>query len=208
MTQYAIAVPMILVALRRPAAPADARRRGLPRLDPVDVHDVRAGRRRALHGVHVRPVHDLRPHPGADLQVLKLMVLGLGLCVNNGVAVLTGLVQHGGEFVRTPKSGSTGAKAGLAPIPDCIRACGSSSCCSASYCSRAVGHLPAARQHRRHVPAAVCDRLLTLIGWGSRPLSIQAQKPIKKRSAPLASVPQLPPANAATDALVSPSLNS
>jgi hypothetical protein len=48
--------------------------------------------------------------PG-PLRILKLMVLGLGLCVNNGVAVVTGLVQRGGEFIRTPKSGSIGQKA-------------------------------------------------------------------------------------------------
>lgn len=42
------------------------------------------------------------------LRILKLMLLGLGLSVNNCYAVLVGVVQRGGEFVRTPKSGSTG----------------------------------------------------------------------------------------------------
>jgi cellulose synthase/poly-beta-1,6-N-acetylglucosamine synthase-like glycosyltransferase len=42
--------------------------------------------------------------------IAQLVVLGLGLCVNNGLAVLTGLVQRGGEFVRTPKSGSVGQR--------------------------------------------------------------------------------------------------
>ncbi len=37
----------------------------------------------------------------------SMMVLGCGLCVNNTIAVLRGLVMRGGEFVRTPKSGST-----------------------------------------------------------------------------------------------------
>jgi cellulose synthase/poly-beta-1,6-N-acetylglucosamine synthase-like glycosyltransferase len=36
-----------------------------------------------------------------------MMVLGTGLSVNNGIAALCGLFQRGGEFVRTPKSGST-----------------------------------------------------------------------------------------------------
>ncbi len=36
----------------------------------------------------------------------KLMVMGLGLSVNNTLAVAQGLVQRGGEFIRTPKSGS------------------------------------------------------------------------------------------------------
>ncbi len=36
----------------------------------------------------------------------SMLVLGCGLCVNNSVAVLRGLSLRGGEFVRTPKSGS------------------------------------------------------------------------------------------------------
>ncbi len=43
--------------------------------------------------------------------ILKLMLLGMGLSLNNTVAVLAGLTQRGGEFVRTPKSGSRGAPA-------------------------------------------------------------------------------------------------
>lgn len=37
----------------------------------------------------------------------SMFVLGCGLCLNNAVAVVRGLYLHGGEFVRTPKSGST-----------------------------------------------------------------------------------------------------
>lgn len=41
------------------------------------------------------------------LRVIPLMVaLGTGLCLNNALAVLRGLRLRGGEFVRTPKSGS------------------------------------------------------------------------------------------------------
>lgn len=40
-----------------------------------------------------------------------MMVLGTGLSINNGLAVLKGLYSRGGEFVRTPKSGSTQAGA-------------------------------------------------------------------------------------------------
>lgn len=36
----------------------------------------------------------------------SMMMLGCGLCVNNGLAVLRGLWLRGGEFIRTPKSGS------------------------------------------------------------------------------------------------------
>jgi hypothetical protein len=35
-----------------------------------------------------------------------MMILGCGLCVSNTVAVLRGLTLRGGEFIRTPKSGS------------------------------------------------------------------------------------------------------
>lgn len=36
-----------------------------------------------------------------------MMALGCGLCVNNSLAVVRGILRRGGEFVRTPKSGST-----------------------------------------------------------------------------------------------------
>ncbi|MBN2447115.1 MAG: glycosyltransferase [Phycisphaerae bacterium] len=42
------------------------------------------------------------------LVVPKLIVMSLGLSINNTYAVVQGLAQQGGEFVRTPKSGSTG----------------------------------------------------------------------------------------------------
>ncbi|HMQ14365.1 MAG TPA: glycosyltransferase [Phycisphaerae bacterium] len=45
------------------------------------------------------------------MHLLKLIVLGLGLSINNTVAVLVGLLQKGGEFVRTPKSGTRGGEA-------------------------------------------------------------------------------------------------
>mgnify|MGYP001608693284 CR=1 FL=1 len=37
----------------------------------------------------------------------SMLVLGCGICVNNSLAFLQGLFVRGGEFVRTPKSGST-----------------------------------------------------------------------------------------------------
>ena len=42
--------------------------------------------------------------------VPKLIVMSLGLSLNNTYACLIGLVQRGGEFVRTPKSGSSGRR--------------------------------------------------------------------------------------------------
>ncbi len=40
-----------------------------------------------------------------------MLILGCGICVSNTLAVLAGLVRRGGEFVRTPKSGSAGRTA-------------------------------------------------------------------------------------------------
>ncbi len=39
-------------------------------------------------------------------RIPQLMALGCGMCVNNSLAVIRGLFSRGGEFVRTPKSGS------------------------------------------------------------------------------------------------------
>jgi len=36
----------------------------------------------------------------------SMLILGCGMCVNNTLGVLRGLIGWGGEFVRTPKSGS------------------------------------------------------------------------------------------------------
>lgn len=48
-----------------------------------------------------------QPVPG-PVRIVQLITLGFGLSVNNSLAVLAGLRQRGGEFVRTPKSGATG----------------------------------------------------------------------------------------------------
>ncbi len=40
----------------------------------------------------------------------SMLILGCGLCVNNSLAVVRGLRLRGGEFVRTPKSGSQGSR--------------------------------------------------------------------------------------------------
>jgi cellulose synthase/poly-beta-1,6-N-acetylglucosamine synthase-like glycosyltransferase len=54
-------------------------------------------------------------------QVPKLIVLGLGLSVNNAYAVVLGLVQKGGEFIRTPKSGSSGKRVAPAKAYSAIK---------------------------------------------------------------------------------------
>lgn len=57
--------------------------------------------------------HRLRgrwPHPG---DLVALLLLGLGLSVNNAFAVLRGVWLRGGEFVRTPKTGGAAGHARL-----------------------------------------------------------------------------------------------
>ncbi|MCC7292369.1 MAG: glycosyltransferase [Phycisphaerales bacterium] len=49
---------------------------------------------------------------GGLTSIPGMFVLGCGLCLSNAIAVLRGLCVRGGEFVRTPKSGSTGQPAG------------------------------------------------------------------------------------------------
>jgi cellulose synthase/poly-beta-1,6-N-acetylglucosamine synthase-like glycosyltransferase len=41
----------------------------------------------------------------------SMLILGCGMCVNNSLAVVRGLFLRGGEFVRTPKSGTVGTLA-------------------------------------------------------------------------------------------------
>lgn len=48
--------------------------------------------------------------PG-PVRIAQLIVLGCGLSLNNTVAVLAGLAQRGGEFIRTPKTGASDAAA-------------------------------------------------------------------------------------------------
>ncbi len=110
MTQYAIAVPMILVALMGRLLPLALTGSAWPMwiqylcmtflLAAIAPCIVYMYARHAIGG----------PLPGLG-RIVKLVMLGLGLCVNNGVAALVGLFQRGGEFVRTPKSGSAGGRA-------------------------------------------------------------------------------------------------
>lgn len=110
MTQYAIAVPMILVALVGRLLPLMLTGDSWPAwIQWLCMSFLLAAVAPCLAYMNARYVIG-GGIPG-PIRILKLMVLGLGLCVNNGVAVITGLTQNGGEFVRTPKSGSVGGKA-------------------------------------------------------------------------------------------------
>jgi cellulose synthase/poly-beta-1,6-N-acetylglucosamine synthase-like glycosyltransferase len=109
MTQYAIAVPMILVALMGRLLPLVFRNDVWPAwIQWLSCVFLLAAIAPCVAYINASRV--LGGGTPGPLRILKLIVLGLGLCVNNGVAVITGLVQRGGEFVRTPKSGSIGAR--------------------------------------------------------------------------------------------------
>ncbi len=109
MTQYAIAVPMILVALTGRLLPLVFR----GDVWPVWIQWISPVFLLAAIAPCVAYITASRALGGGipgPIRIVKLIVLGLGLCVNNGVAVITGLVQRGGEFVRTPKSGAVGIR--------------------------------------------------------------------------------------------------
>ncbi len=109
MTQYTIALPMVLVALCGRLLPLVLTGDAWPVwIQWLSVGFLAAALAPVFAYIYAR--HSIGggiPGPG---QILKLIALGLGLCVNNALAVITGLVQRGGEFVRTPKSGSTGQR--------------------------------------------------------------------------------------------------
>lgn len=54
----------------------------------------------------------LAGHLRFGAQMLRFLVFTMGMTVHNGLAVLAGWAGHGGEFVRTPKFGSTTISAG------------------------------------------------------------------------------------------------
>ncbi len=109
MTQYAIAVPMILVALMGRLLPLVFRDDSWPAwIQWLSCVFLLAAIAPCIAYINASRVLG-GGFPG-PMRIVKLIVLGLGLCVNNGVAVLTGLFQRGGEFVRTPKSGTVGQK--------------------------------------------------------------------------------------------------
>lgn len=122
LAQYAIAILMLLVALFGRLLPLGISSQSWPVwLGSASLLFLAASLAPTVAYIYGRYV--LGGGIVGPLTILKLMLLGLGLSVNNGVAALVGLFQRGGEFVRTPKSGSTGesasprAPAGALPAP-------------------------------------------------------------------------------------------
>ena len=71
------------------------------------------GQRRAGHRLHV-------------LDLLPLLPIGIGIAVRNSAAVITGMIDNGGHFARTPKRGTGSAdpyeKRPRGPITECLLA--------------------------------------------------------------------------------------
>lgn len=207
MTQYAIAVPMILVALVGRLLPLMLTGDAWPQwIQWLCMSFLLAAVAPCVAYMNARYVIG-GGIPG-PIRILKLMVLGLGLCVNNGVAVITGLVQNGGEFVRTPKSGSVGRKtqgtySGLRSRLWIIELL------LGTYCFvQWVVFLP--QDGIGGVFLLLYAFGLILIGWGSRPQRSPRDGIRRLRTASADTVPMLPAGTetATADVCVVSSVNS
>jgi cellulose synthase/poly-beta-1,6-N-acetylglucosamine synthase-like glycosyltransferase len=189
LTQYAIAVPMILVALVGRLLPLMLTGESWPAwIQWLCLAFLLAAVAPCIAYMNARYVVG-GGVPG-PVRILKLMVLGLGLCVNNGVAVLTGLVQNGGEFVRTPKSGSVGNRARGAYTSLRSRLWIIELLLGAYCFVQWVVFLP--HDGIGGVFLLLYAIGLTLMGWGSRPESLRGPQVVKVRTAAVAAVPTCP----------------
>lgn len=195
MTQYAIAVPMILVALVGRLLPLMLTGDAWPAwIQWLCMSFLLAAVAPCLAYMNARYV--LGGGVPGPIRILKLMVLGLGLCVNNGVAVITGLRQNGGEFVRTPKSGSVGGKAQGAYGSLRSRLWIFELLLGIDCFVQWIIFLP--RDGVGGVFLLLYAIGLILIGWGSRPRTVRPREVRVVRSAPATTA----------DALVAPSAHS
>jgi cellulose synthase/poly-beta-1,6-N-acetylglucosamine synthase-like glycosyltransferase len=189
LTQYAIAVPMILVALVGRLLPLMLTGEAWPPwIQWLCLAFLLAAVAPCIAYMNARYV--LGGGIPGPVRLVKLMVLGLGLCVNNGVAVLTGLVQQGGEFVRTPKSGSVGSQAQGAYTALRSRLWIFELLLGAYCLVQWVVFL-----HHDGIGGVFLLLYaigLTLMGWGSRPNSLRRHALLKARTASAASVPTCP----------------
>lgn len=205
MSQYGIAVPMILVALGGRLLPLLLTGEQWPAwIQWLGMSFLLATLAPCIAYICAR--YSLGGGIPGPLRILKLIVLGLGLCINNGAAVLVGLVQHGGEFIRTPKSGSTGPKTRstytglhsnlwllelamglwcLAQWAYFLRTDGIGGTFLLLY---AIGFL--------------------LMGWGSRPQPVRPRRVRKVRTAAATSIPSVPAEAMRPEALAAPSTRS
>ncbi len=128
--------------------------------------------------------------PG-PIRILKLTMLGLGLCLNNALAVVVGLFQRGGEFVRTPKSGST-RTGSRASVYKSLR--------SRLWVVELVLGVWCLAQWAYFVPMDGIGGFFLLLyamgliamGWGSAPWSAGRQRVTRVRTVPVSKVPTAP----------------
>jgi cellulose synthase/poly-beta-1,6-N-acetylglucosamine synthase-like glycosyltransferase len=191
LTQYAIAVPMILVALIGRLLPLMLTGEAWPAwIQWLCLTFLLAAVAPCIAYIYARYITS-GGIPG-PLRILKLMVLGLGLCLNNGVAVLTGLVQEGGEFVRTPKSGSVGQPA-QGTYSSLRSRLWILELLLGTYCfAQWVVFLP--HDGIGGVFLLLYAIGLLLMGWGSRPRRASRDQVVKVRTVPVATLPMLPSA--------------
>lgn len=106
LTQYSVNVFMVLMALiGRPLLWLVPPARYAPLLEAAWVLILAAAVAPSIAYIYGRwSVGGRIPGP---IRIVQLVALGFGLSLNNAAAVVAGLRQHGGEFVRTPKSGAT-----------------------------------------------------------------------------------------------------
>jgi hypothetical protein len=100
-----------------------------------------------------------------------MMLLGTGLSINNAMAVIRGLFVRGGEFVRTPKSGST-QLSGLASRykPAKHRYLWFAEMLLGAYCmANWAIYIFAARHYAFSVFLMIYSAAFLTIGWLSRP---------------------------------------
>ncbi len=208
LTLYAIALPMILVALVGRVLP-ELLTNGWPVWIQWLCTAFLLAAIAPCIAYSVARVSIGRPIPGV-LRMLKLIVLGLGLSANNAVAVMTGLFQHGGEFVRTPKSGSVGQRAQSAYRSLRSRLWMFELLLGTWCLAQWVYFLP------QDGPGGLFLLLYALgfllLGWQSRPRGQRQVAPVKQRTVPSSSVPRPQrsrrTADATADALATTSANS
>lgn len=194
MTQYAIAVPMILVAVLGRLLPTMLKGDAWPDwIQWLCATFLLAAV--APWAAYITARYSLGDGLPGPARILKLTVLGLGLCVNNGVAVLTGLFQRGGEFVRTPKSGAVGARPAGSFYTSLRSGLWIVEILLGVYCFAQWAYFV------RHDGIGGSFLLLYaiglfLIGWGSRPRRPRRGHVQRAASMPVAAVGALPPATA------------
>jgi len=190
MTQYAIAVPMILVALAGRLLPLMLTGETWPAwIQWLCATFLLAAIAPCIAYISAR--HAIGGRIPGPIRILKLIVLGLGLCVNNGVAVLIGLVQRGGEFVRTPKSGSVTRR-----VPQAYTAIR-----SRIWLFEILLGIACLVQWAVFLRVDGIGGLFLLLyaigllslGWGSRPAFLRRQVVQKLRTVSAVSVPMAPP---------------